>query len=446
MSDIDPFAAELPRDGYGRPQIIPVKKKRGGVVEPDLTARLVPYTRASTFAKALSDGGGLTDWKVGHAVLGTAVSPDLAAMAAALGRNYNDFTRDQKAALREIAERAHDRSGGNDKANYGTAVHSLTEPDPFGVAIDPRMAADVAAYELALSEAGIEVVDAEQFVVNDELRAAGTYDHRYRLTRDLAFSVGNDGDGMYEVLPSDTLLLGDKKTGTLHFDEHAIQLAIYARGKGYDHTTGERTSLDVSPQWGLLAHIPRGEAKCTLYLVDLHAGCAGAKLAGQVREYRAKPGRLSTVIGEASATLVPAELVDEIATSGSVTELQNEVDLGVAQLSGVAQQVADAAAFADEVADAKKRANDALIAAREINDAEELRAEIAVKLAEATPTVEQAVETLTETLGATDLILDEIAKANTETQLTALWHKHKVAWGDEHTAATKARIAKLNEW
>ena len=88
MSDTDPFDEGVPRDGRGRPLIIPAT--RAG--KPNLKAKPVAYTRASTFASALDDGKGLTRWTARHAVIGVACSPDLAAMVGALGRNLNAYS------------------------------------------------------------------------------------------------------------------------------------------------------------------------------------------------------------------------------------------------------------------------------------------------------------------------------------------------------------------
>nr|QOL00353.1 hypothetical protein [uncultured organism] len=300
----DPLASTGPeRDGRGRPKIIPLDTDG----KPNVDGKLVAYTRASTFAKALSDPGGLTDWKVRHAVVGVSISPDLAAIVGALGTNPDEFTPDQKRDLDDVIERAHDRSGGNVKADYGTAVHTLTEPGNEGVtAAIPEMAGDVNAYQEALNRHGIEVVESEVFVVHDDLKVAGTFDDKYRLTRPLMLEDGS-------ILPADSLLIGDKKTGTLHFDEHAVQLAVYAHADGYDYETGERTAHGALKTYGILAHIGRGTATCDLYLVDLQIGWYAAQLCLQVRAYRSTKTKKSqplTSIHPYTAIREPADELD----------------------------------------------------------------------------------------------------------------------------------------
>jgi hypothetical protein len=306
----DPFADDpIERDGYGRAKIIPVG--RGG--KPNLKAKPVPYTRVSTYADALSDAGGLVKWSKWHLALGLGRNPDLAALAGTYGPTVDDLSRRDKQELDSIIDRAHDRSGGNVKADYGTAVHAYTEPDaqnvpdPFdgdATAEDERLraelmasiAADSAAYLAALDLYGLETVETEQFVVNDELQAAGTFDHTVRLARDLVFDD--------VTIPAGTVLVLDKKTGKLHLDTQCVQLAVYANAKRYDPETGERAPLDVSTDYAILAHTPKGTARCDLYLIDIRIGWAAAKVAGKVREHRVRKD-----IGRAFPTVEPTEPV-----------------------------------------------------------------------------------------------------------------------------------------
>lgn len=397
--DFDPLDEGMPRDWQHRPQVMPVK--RGG--KPDTKAQLVTYTRASTFAKALDDGGGLSTWKVRHAVVGVANSPDLAVMIAALGRNLNTFTRDDKAALDAIVDRAHDRSGGNEKADYGTAVHSITEPDrdfdPLAVDENaarashedkpPSMMRDAAAYDALIVALDVEVVGTETFVVNDELATGGTFDHTVKLRSDLSVTMPG---GREVVIPAGTVLVVDKKTGTLHLGQHGIQLAIYARGKTYNYRTGERGALDVSPQWGIVAHVPKGKGTAAAYLVDLHAGWNAAKLAAEVRKYRSLGGKIAKVVAEVEA---PGSGNAEIPPSAEPADNPNPAP--------VDEPVVDEAA--------------------------------AVEAA--------AVENVIAGLG--DAVLEAIKAAQSRDECAALWRKYASAgsWRDAHTEAVQARLAAL---
>lgn len=401
MTDVDPLDEGVPRGRYGRPLIIPANKAG----KPNLKAKLVEYDRASTVADALDTGGGLAIWQTRHAALGIATNPDLAALAAALGRNLNTFTPEDKRNLDAIIERAHDRSGGNEKADYGTAVHSLTEPGNDGLIVIASMAGDIQSYGEALAEAGIEVDETETFVVNDTLQVAGTFDHSYLFTRDVTVKV----NGEDVTISAGTKLIGDKKTGSLHFDAHAIQEAIYARGKRYDHTTGERTALDVSPQWGVVAHVAREGAETTLYLVNLADGWNGAKLAMQVREYTlGAKKRLSApfvtvkIDGPPPATPAPA-----------------------VEAAPVAEIVSTAEPIPEPVPDPVVEF-----------------VEVVMKPDE----TEAAVALLTDKLDAVEVpdpILSAINDAPDGDTCRALWSKHKREWTPEHTEAVKTHLAAL---
>lgn len=274
MNAADPFGLDEPdRDQWKRPLIRP---PGGGKPEP--------YTRASTFAKALSDGGGLSIWKTRHAAVGVARRPDLAVMLAALDPEPKKTA--DKRALDAIVERAHEASGGNVKADHGTAVHSFTEAaNPFGDFMPDAIRPDVDSYTAELKRWGITEVEAETFVIDDLYRVAGTRDAIVtvppNLARWLSSWSGSDDPSLNVAL--------DKKTGRLDFLEHSIQLAIYARGQKYADDTGERIDVEggVRTDVAIVAHIPRLEGRTDLYVVDIARGYwHGCRLAREVMQWR----------------------------------------------------------------------------------------------------------------------------------------------------------------
>lgn len=443
MTAPDPFADDpIERDGYNRPKIIPV----GRGSKPNLKAKLVPYTRVSTFADALSDAGGLVKWSKWHLALGLGRNPDLAALAGAYGPTVDDLTRQDKANLDAIIERAHDRSGGNVKADYGTAVHSYTEPgaqdvpDPFDdtqreqahAALLASIAADRDAYLAELARHGLEVIDTEQFVVNDEAQAAGTYDHTVRATRDITFD-----DGV--TIPAGTVLVLDKKTGKLHLDSQCIQLAVYANAKRYDPETGERSDLGASFEWGILAHIPKGEARCVLHRIDLRVGWAAAKLAGKVREHRTRKD-----IGHVFPTVEPTEpasdALDVVTFDVTVTGSPAE---GVTDLKIIATDAA-APALAKIAEDAAKY-DAALAKAREATKAARVPRDDFDDMAEAVATVTAIFPDAEEVLSR----LQRLAIAESRDELAAIWASRATdgdgEWTDDHTATLRARAAELEQ-
>lgn len=287
-------AAELPvpRDHQERPLIVPP-----GGVEP------VPYERVSRVSSAVDTLQWLMDWKLGLTALGMARSRDLCQMAA--GLEWND------PRMQSIVATAHDRAGGNEKANWGTAVHTFTERGTPLEDIPPEMRYDVAAYRLGLEREGIEVVETEVFVVNDELRVAGTLD---------TIAV-HESLGRY---------VEDKKTGKYAAMAVAVQLACYAHAKRVDMDLvaagrwSPRGDLDVNLEVGVCARIPREGGSVTFPKVDIARGWRLAQLAMEVKEHQDYAGwsfpeplgkvtRSDTIMASIEAAQSRPELRDIIA-------------------------------------------------------------------------------------------------------------------------------------
>jgi hypothetical protein len=238
---------DVPRDRWRRPLI------------HVLSDTLEPYTRVSTVAGWLSDGHGLGIWKLRHAALSIARHPDVAGLIAPLA--YGD------AALDEAIEAACERSVAMVEArHHGTAMHAWAEKhagDPAREWVPERMRPDIEAYDERLGRAGLVLLESEVFVVNDELRVAGTLDSLL-LDTETGFAV-----------------VGDEKTGKLSPLSVSAQLAMYAGGQRYDPLTGVRTplSLRLDTERALVIHLPKGEGRCDLYSIDLERARASARVA-----------------------------------------------------------------------------------------------------------------------------------------------------------------------
>ncbi|MGI5530136.1 hypothetical protein ACQEVX_22935 [Streptomyces syringium] len=222
-------------------------------------------------------------------------------------------SREGKATLDVLAERALDAAGANRRREHGTHLHALSEYVDRGEALPsgtpPSDVADMAAYKAATAR--FDVLGMEQFVVVDELAVGGTFD------RLLSYSgPGPEGEHI------EGLFIGDLKTGSIQYGalKMASQLAVYAHGELYDHTAfpvdrcngaafaawkkttvaPERAAEAYTPlppvnrDWGIIIHLPAGEAACTLHWANLRAGWAAAQLAGDVRRMRAAKGTLRT--------------------------------------------------------------------------------------------------------------------------------------------------------
>lgn len=253
-------AGEPKRDRYGR-YLLPGP---GGGKEQ-------AWTRATTFAKSISDSFGLTNWQLRMAVKGVAARPDLYALAASA-------PVDDKATLDRVAKDAKEAAAASSGANLGTAIHTFTERLDSGeqVTVPAQWAADVESYRDALAAARVEAVPAwiERIVVVPRYRVAGTLDRIVRLA-----------DGR--------LAIADLKTGkdlSYGWLEIAIQLALYANAEAMWDPAADRY-VDMPPvdrNEALVMHTPVGQGRTTLHRVDIVAGWEAADLVGQVRQWRTR--------------------------------------------------------------------------------------------------------------------------------------------------------------
>ncbi len=286
----------VPRDGWGRPLIVP----EGG-------GKPKGHTRTTTFIDCIEDKSALTDWQCRNVLLGAAKRPDLLEKARRL---HPDDPADKK-VLNALAEQAKEAAGANEKSHKGTYLHDLTEyvdrGQPLPKTISGSDLDDMAAY--MAETAVLTVIAAEQFVAIPELSVGGTFDR-------LSYYEGPGPDGK----PIAGSFITDTKTGSIAYGKlkMASQLAVYSRGKLYDHTkfpvdTGDEKALKawrktafsaeqaaeayselppVSQDWGIIVHLPQGEAMCKLYWVDLNIGWALANLALTIRQARSTKGAM----------------------------------------------------------------------------------------------------------------------------------------------------------
>jgi len=258
--------------------------------------KLTGHTRATTFAKSISDTFTLSQWGLRMAVKGLAMRPDLYAMAAALPLEDRD-------GLNKVAEQAKDAAGAKSAAALGTALHAFTEAMDKGE--KPNVPApwvpDVAAYARLIQDAGLRFAPEhiERIVMVSKFGVAGTFDRIAQLTRDLDL-----GDGI--TLKTGTWVVVDLKTGrdlTYGWNEIAIQLALYAHADAMvdDADEGTYTALpELDKNVALVIHLPVGQAKATLHAVDIELGMRAAELCHQVRTWR-KVRKLAVPVAVASS-------------------------------------------------------------------------------------------------------------------------------------------------
>lgn len=265
-------ADPIPRHGRdGRPKIFP---------EGSDGSKGEWYTRTTTFIDCLSDKTTLGDWKNRMILEGLARDERLLEEYKAL----EDPSGADKGKVMSLCRRALDIADSSVKASLGSAIHELTEElDRDGELfsfVPPDLEADMAAFEEATKD--LEVLAIEEFAVNDTYKFGGTYDRIYKLPAWICEEL---------EIPVGSLVVGDLKTGNVDLDRGkiAMQLAGYSTMKRYDPFTFERTPLvyggqEVRTDWGIIVHLPVGQALCRVIPVRLDH--EGLELASKVREWR----------------------------------------------------------------------------------------------------------------------------------------------------------------
>jgi hypothetical protein len=256
----------------------PELDRYGRYLIPDpVTGEVRSWVRATTWAKTAADLHALNGWEKRMVALGLAQRPDLLLRVAAVAEPDSTPGRRQ---LDEIVEQAKECARANARANLGTALHAFTESIDLGrplPEIPHPYDRDIVAYRRAMAPVEVSRNYIERTCVVRELGVAGTMD---RLVR---FKHGRDGKRLPHVM--------DVKTGSnlkRSWNEIAIQLALYAHADTiYDPVALEHhPMLEVNQEQALVVHLPAGEGRCTLYLVDIRAGWEMALLCGVVRTWR----------------------------------------------------------------------------------------------------------------------------------------------------------------
>lgn len=254
--------ATIPRDRWDRPLIIPPD---GGAAEA--------YVRCTTIAETLDDKHGLHLWQLRRAAVGFSRRPDLTLAAAVLDADLDA----DKRALGILTDQAMEAAGTSAAATNGTTVHVLTERIDKGLPLPQHLPDNIRAMLRAYQRAmkPFEVIDTEQFVVNDRLKVGGTYDKRLRHKKTGKVYVGDTKTGKrVEYLGMKT----------------CQQVAIYEEGEHYE-LDGTRTPFESDHDKGVLIWLPYADtpedAYCELFWLDLNAGRTAVEVALMVRQVRA---------------------------------------------------------------------------------------------------------------------------------------------------------------
>lgn len=275
------------RDRWNRPMIHPVG---GGTA--------VAYKRVTTFVGCVEDTYNLEQWKMRQVAIGLGKRPDLVMGVMALSDpNKNP---DEKRSLNQFCRAATDAAEAGASANKGTAVHSFTEMidrgQPLPPGLDEVTLAMLEAYREATKDLKFTFI--EQFLVNDQLQAAGTADRFAKIK------------GKGELIVADLKTMQSLDFGALKI---AMQMALYARSYIYDPNTFERKPTGADLLRGLIIWLPMvdkvEDAKCELHWVDLTAGWEGVLVARQIHKLRKlkKADLTEPYEGKPSANSIPTE-------------------------------------------------------------------------------------------------------------------------------------------
>lgn len=266
---------------------------------PDAT----PYGRASGHSKYLDDKSNLIEWAAAQAAVGVVLDAAARSEVVAL---VNEFDKDPwnkgnendgngKDRLKKAVERARETAGSNVASTAGTEFHQLAEIVNAGrtpAVVQDHLVPLLTHYQEAV--APLEFLRMEGFVVQDDLKIAGSFDYLIRLPEVRTF---NKKSKKWELHPaSGQVVIGDLKTGKRDPDyplSPTVQKSIYANSVLYDQATGVRTELhpDMNRDWGLLVHFPimTKDPKVRMYLLDLKFGWQAAIVGDWVRLMRKTP-------------------------------------------------------------------------------------------------------------------------------------------------------------
>jgi len=239
----------------------------------------VPYERISNLSKALDDGFNLIDYQCRLVAYGMSGSNAEHLREAALAWGLDD-----KKHLNEVHAEAALLAGAGAASQRGTALHAHVATLNRGLELPAGLSVttmrSLAAYQEMLEQHGLTPVYVEQFVVNENACAAGTFD-------------------VALVDRSGQLIMGDVKTGAKQWERKfpgatAIQVSTYADGRRWCPVHGylDNGALPVRPDKGLLISLPVDTGECHLTILDLNAGRRGLALAQQVRLWKSTQWRL----------------------------------------------------------------------------------------------------------------------------------------------------------
>jgi hypothetical protein len=290
------------------------------------TGKVQSFTRATTFAKSISDTFALSQWSQRMVAKGLTLRPDLLAMAHGL-----DVKQD-KDKLNVLCEDAKSAAGNKVAANLGTALHSFSEAVDKGMPVEdvpPAQRDDIQAYATAMRMAGVTVVPEmiERQTCVPAFEIAGTLDRVLNLSGIEPWFASALSNAGYDVANSDgELVIGDVKSGQdlqYGWNEIAIQLLTYALGVRNVGVWNKKAkswepALPVRLDFAIVMHMPVGQKTCTLWALDLTEAMEAMDLCRRVRMWR-KMRNLATPLERVVAQEGTTEIVHDTSVPSPMT-------------------------------------------------------------------------------------------------------------------------------
>ena len=246
------------------------------------------WTRVSTIAKELDNGGGLITWTGAMVAGGCYLRNDLVGQ---IGSRW-PLTDANKAEIYALVDELKDAGGGSVGRNMGDALHEFLRRRNQGEKVRPMPPwdADVKAHDDLVDRLGL-IIDPEycEFTVcYPDLGIAGS--------PDLAPRVAGRGDER---------TIADYKTGSLRdyvWCAWVVQTCLYANAPLiYRWDTGQFEPMPpVSRKRAWIISIPAGSASAELWVLDISEAWKAVKAALWVREWRktaktrARPARVQS--------------------------------------------------------------------------------------------------------------------------------------------------------
>lgn len=297
------------------------------------------HTRASSYGSLLDDKYKIQRAQQRRIVWAMGRHSELVMRAQAV-KDMDD--RGERDELEAIADKANEYGKGDTAATRGTAFHRLRERRDQGEDLsylDPLTLRGLDVWTELLTP--FELIGSEQFVVNDKLQAAGTYDALLQAQRTITIRHPKTGQVLGAVERGESVV-GDLKSGKWGPEwfgvTYSCQAWVYASGCPYSHAGGwglwpgeERPSQ----RWAVIPYVSLDRLDdAGLHWIDLERARKACELVAQVKAVRADPLKfvahqdepmpvdLAAAGQRAVADEYLAALLDLVASSDSRGELE----------------------------------------------------------------------------------------------------------------------------